>query len=326
MNEMRKLMEAATLLEYLMREGESIEKLLHLNVFGDTGHVEDDGIVYGPNDVSWEEGELDPGLQQEWLSQVKPFAKEAGQLKKTIMKIASKGRTLTNAEANAAEDTWYDGSDLYSDLELAFDELPEIWENQIGTIHEILAGEVQDFEDDYAPFGEANQGGKTEHSGAKKGKGAYYGRKKDAKQDSKKNRRKADQAETSLTEDTRDRQAMWAGWTGYADWMHGNDDTKEIANQFHQWLNSKDGYLKEEETVEIIGEGRRFVDSASMVRWMMGALEQMQTDYTYGGDPEELFHDVMKDIDNLVEEMKEAEIKPSRLSPRMPRRPKSSRI
>ena len=43
---------------------------------------------------------------------------------------------------------------------------------------------------------EANQGGKTEHSGAKKGKGAYYGRKKDAKQDSKKNRRNADKAET----------------------------------------------------------------------------------------------------------------------------------
>jgi len=43
---------------------------------------------------------------------------------------------------------------------------------------------------------EANQGGKTEHSGAKKGKGAYYGRKKDAKQDSRKNRRKADKAAT----------------------------------------------------------------------------------------------------------------------------------
>jgi len=39
---------------------------------------------------------------------------------------------------------------------------------------------------------EANQGGKTEHSGAKKGKGAYYGRKADAKQDSKKNRRAND--------------------------------------------------------------------------------------------------------------------------------------
>jgi hypothetical protein len=43
---------------------------------------------------------------------------------------------------------------------------------------------------------EANQGGKTEHSGAKKGKGAYYGRKKDAKSDSNKNRRRADKEQT----------------------------------------------------------------------------------------------------------------------------------
>lgn len=41
---------------------------------------------------------------------------------------------------------------------------------------------------------EAYQGGKTEHSGAKKGKGAFYGRKKEAKRDSNKNRRQADKA------------------------------------------------------------------------------------------------------------------------------------
>ena len=133
---------------------------------------------------------------------------------------------------------------------------------------------------------EANQGGKTEHSGAKKGKGAYYGRKKDAKQDSKKNRRKADKAETNV-----------------------------------------------EETVEIIGEGRQFVDSASMVRWMLSGLKKMQQDYYHGdvGDVEELFADVMEDIDKLVEEMENAEIKqyPSRPThgrrPGYPRRPFSSR-
>ena len=43
---------------------------------------------------------------------------------------------------------------------------------------------------------EAYQGGKTEHSGAKKGKGAYYGRKQEAKRDSNKNRRRADKAAT----------------------------------------------------------------------------------------------------------------------------------
>ena len=49
---------------------------------------------------------------------------------------------------------------------------------------------------DYVDVEEAYQGGKTEHSGAKKGKGAYYGRKKEAKRDSNKNRRKADKAQT----------------------------------------------------------------------------------------------------------------------------------
>lgn len=126
---------------------------------------------------------------------------------------------------------------------------------------------------------EANQGGKTEHSGAKKGVGAYYGRKKDAKKDSNKNRRTDDKAESNV-----------------------------------------------DETIEIIGEGRQFVNSASMVRWMMGALEKMQHDYNYGGEVEEQFEGVMSAIEDLINEMKDAEIKKSRPAPRLPRRPFSSRI
>jgi len=38
----------------------------------------------------------------------------------------------------------------------------------------------------------ANQAQKTEHSGAKKGRGAYWGRKKDAKKESNSVRRKND--------------------------------------------------------------------------------------------------------------------------------------
>ena len=44
---------------------------------------------------------------------------------------------------------------------------------------------------------EGQNAGKTEHSGAKKGKGAYYGRKKDAKSDSNKKRRSDDKAAVS---------------------------------------------------------------------------------------------------------------------------------
>jgi len=157
MNDMRKLMEAATLLEYLMREGDSIKKLLDLNVFGDTGHTEGDGIVYGPNDVSWEEGEIDPQLQKEWLREVKPYAQKAGKLKNAIMKAAAKGRKLTDAEVEAAEGTWYDGSDLYNELEFAFEELPGVWDRQIEVVTDIINGDIVDDEEgDYAPFGDSS--------------------------------------------------------------------------------------------------------------------------------------------------------------------------
>ena len=50
---------------------------------------------------------------------------------------------------------------------------------------------------------EANQGGKTEHSGPKHGKGAYYGRKKEAKRDSNKNRRNAGKAASKNVDEDR---------------------------------------------------------------------------------------------------------------------------
>jgi len=116
---------------------------------------------------------------------------------------------------------------------------------------------------------EARQGGKTEHSGAKKGKGAYYGRKKDAKKDSNKARRAAGQAAVASV-----------------------------------------GIVGEniEETFEVIEEGRRFVNSAAMARWMLGALRTMQTNYGYGYEGDEAFHDLMSDIDDLVEDMENAEV------------------
>jgi hypothetical protein len=201
MNEMRKLMEAVQLNEYLLRDGESVKTLLQLNVFGDTGHRED-GVAFSPDDISWEEGELDPQLQKEWLRKARPYIKQAGMLKREILKAAKAGKTLSHAEANYAENTWYDGSDLYGELEMAYDELPQVWDNQLEAVLGILSGEIEENEGDYAAFGEANQGGKTEHSGAKKGKGAYYGRKKEAKRDSNKNRRKADKfASKSVDED-----------------------------------------------------------------------------------------------------------------------------
>ena len=211
---------------------------------------------------------------------------------------------------------------------------------------------------------EANQGGKTEHSGAKKGKGAYYGRKKDAKKDSNKNRRANDKSavnEGNVDDLVNKEQELasqrikqqlnnsYAGKTvsGLAfqkprvgvpggPWeqrtinvdhvefsMYGGGATfvtdKGENVSFHNdedviVVNGQDEQTNEA-TIEIIGEGRQFHDSASMVRWMMGALERMQIDYSYRDDPEASFHDLMEDIDNLVEEMKDAEIKTYPSSP-----------
>jgi hypothetical protein len=44
----------------------------------------------------------------------------------------------------------------------------------------------------------ANEAKKTEHAGAKKGCGAYWGRKKDAKRESRRARRETDKKETVL--------------------------------------------------------------------------------------------------------------------------------
>ena len=64
-------------------------------------------------------------------------------------------------------------------------------------------GERKPFEQDEV-VEEAKQTGKTEHSGAKKGKGAYYGRKKDAKDDSNKARRAADRKQAQMDEGSDD--------------------------------------------------------------------------------------------------------------------------
>lgn len=63
---------------------------------------------------------------------------------------------------------------------------------------------------------------KTEHAGAKKGRGAYWGKKKDAKKESNKERRRVDVAKTKqeilrVIEDTEDHDII----LGIADHLFG---------------------------------------------------------------------------------------------------------
>lgn len=68
-----------------------------------------------------------------------------------------------------------------------------------GKLNDALRGDLFVDESDDG-LQEANKSRKTEHSGSKKGKGAYYGRKKDAKQHSKKARREQDKKELVVKE------------------------------------------------------------------------------------------------------------------------------
>jgi len=148
MNEMRKLMEMVQLNEYLVREGESIETLLLLNVFGDMGMREDPELFTDDPDNGNQ-------ISREWADVIEDHQGEAEERMLQIQDEAKSGRKLTRAEAEAAENTWYDGSDAYQSEEEAVEWLPDIYANQLNTVENILHGLIDDEEEgDYAPFGE----------------------------------------------------------------------------------------------------------------------------------------------------------------------------
>jgi len=102
---------------------------------------------------------------------------------------------------------------------------------------------------------EAYQGGKTEHSGAKKGKGAFYGRKKEAKRDSNKNRRQADKAAVKEGgPEYSSEGSLFAGGFDYGfdfandqcerNWGKGLDpaDEDEIQRLFHEFAGDDTSY------------------------------------------------------------------------------------
>jgi hypothetical protein len=74
------------------------------------------------------------------------------------------------------------------------------------------------------PVGEARQASKTEHSGAKKGKGGYIGRKKYAKSDSNKKRRENDKK--AINEDDACPICMGSGDATEPDYIDPNDSDK----------------------------------------------------------------------------------------------------
>ena len=131
MNNMRKLIEAVEQLnEYLVRQGDSFDELLSLNVFEDILANEEEDFLDFHGDRRW----------QEVVNNYKGIAQ---QLADQIKKYAAKGRTLTSEEAEYAEETWYDGSDAYNSVEEAVEWLPEIFDRQLEAVEAILDGNIE---------------------------------------------------------------------------------------------------------------------------------------------------------------------------------------
>ena len=138
MNEMRKLMETTSVLfEYLLQPGDSISKIFDLNVFTDmgigTGNDKEDSLEV------FHAVEDDPEFYREWG--------EYQQIKQQAMELADEiknqqARTLTDAEVEELESTWYDGADAYDDAWYMKDSLPDIWNAQIEVIKDVLAGKL----------------------------------------------------------------------------------------------------------------------------------------------------------------------------------------
>ncbi len=186
MNEMRKLMEAVEQLdEYLVREGESIETLLRLNVFGDMGFGDDPELFSDDPDNGVE-------MSEAWAEVIYDNQPEAEERYLQIKGEAENGRKLTNAEARVAENTWYDGSDAYQSEEEAAEHLPGVYANQLNVVENILHGLVDD---------EWIDEGKYNYPQGMKGKGAAYkepggkGQKGAGNRKSRKAFRKAQRAE-----------------------------------------------------------------------------------------------------------------------------------
>ncbi len=118
-----------------------------------------------------------------------------------------------------------------------------------------------------AEVDEARQGGKTEHSGAKKGKGAYYGRKKEAKRDSNKNRRKAGKSQSrEITEVTTEDGTTYSLGTVQVTVF---DDEITLKHGFNQQL-----FLSREEWSDFI---------RGVAHNRLGESEELGEDNFYGG-------------------------------------------
>jgi len=128
--QLKKLMEAVQLNEYIVQNGDSVNGLLALNIFTDAESR--------PSEFE-EEFRNSP----EWMNVEIKFYQIAANLENAIRKSSAK---LDDIDVDEVHRVWYDGSDAYSDVETAIVELPKIYVEQLSVIREILMGQDQSIE------------------------------------------------------------------------------------------------------------------------------------------------------------------------------------
>jgi hypothetical protein len=132
--------------EYLVKAGMPVKDVLALNLFQDFDPQEGAAAQFA-----------EFAEEPMWQQVVRKYAPIANMLKK---KLVAQKRPLTDAEAEAVEQTWYDGSDAYDDMEIEY--LVDIYNQQIDTLEALLAGNLTDEE-----FGEGVSEGVTPASVSK---------------------------------------------------------------------------------------------------------------------------------------------------------------
>lgn len=116
--------------EYLLKAGMPVKDVLALNLFQDFDPAEGAAAQFA-----------EFAEEPMWQQVVRKYAPIANMLKK---KLLAQKRPLTDAEAEAVEQTWYDGSDAYDDMEIEY--LVDIYNQQIDTLEALLAGNLTDEE------------------------------------------------------------------------------------------------------------------------------------------------------------------------------------
>lgn len=131
-NQLKKLMEAVQLNEYMFNEGEPIQALLDLNLFTDADADERPSSYNEEfaDDADWMK------IETKYYDRIAPRMARA---------IRSADGTLSDDDVDAITEVFYDGDDAYSSIKGASRFLPEIYDEQIEVIERLL-GFNDDFE------------------------------------------------------------------------------------------------------------------------------------------------------------------------------------